>query len=179
MRRVSDRTAQGGAALIVALLILVVISVIGVAAMRSSSFSAKMAMGTQLDAMVFEGAESGIDYMLGRLQGNSAVDELVEMMNGEIVVRCITGSGNFYKAVCGSADFMDSRGMLQVETRATTTGFSPAPGNQISSTGGGGVIFADFKLTIQGDGTMPAVGLQDKHIQHALRRGMIPVGEIQ
>jgi len=47
---------QRGAALIVALLILVVVSVLGVSAMKTSMFAAKVATGTQADAMVFEAA---------------------------------------------------------------------------------------------------------------------------
>lgn len=183
MKSEMNRSSQRGAALIVALLILLVISVIGVSAMRSSSFSAKMAMGTQLDAMAFEGAESAIDqtltYLLGADGGNGAMDELIRMMNDETIVWCMTGNGYRSEKKCGTSDFMDSRGMIQAETRTTTTGFTPAPGNQVSSTGGGGVIFADFELSIQGNGTLPSVDLQNRHVQNALRRGMIPANEIQ
>ena len=51
---------QQGAALVVALLILVVVSLLGVSAMKSSVFSAKVATGTQADAMTFEAAETSL-----------------------------------------------------------------------------------------------------------------------
>ncbi len=58
--QVTTRHRQEGAALVIALLILVVVSLLGVSAMKTSVFSAKVATGTQADAMTFEAAETSL-----------------------------------------------------------------------------------------------------------------------
>src|SRR5690606_36675497 len=56
--------SQRGAALLVALIILVMVSLMGISALRSSVFSGKVATGIQADAMTFEAAETalGVTY---------------------------------------------------------------------------------------------------------------------
>ncbi|MCH8544755.1 MAG: hypothetical protein LAT61_14420 [Alcanivorax sp.] len=177
------RLRQQGVALFVSLMILLIISVIGIAAMRSSTFSAKVAMGTQLDAMVFEAAESGIAVTMAHLVDLNAsddaevFDEIAGLFNGLTITWCIAASGELVLQSCGANQYMDARNALLVETRSRAIGFSPASGNQISSTGGMGTIIGDFELLIQGNGSMPGYNMSNRHIQHALRRGMIPAQE--
>jgi type IV pilus assembly protein PilX len=175
---------QRGVALMAALMVLLIISIIGVAAMRSSAFSAKVATGVQLDAIAFEAAESAIAETLFSIsafndaQSNDDFDEIVDLFNGGTVVWCITEGGKTNAACADTARF-DSRGVVQAESRAASTGYSATSGNQISSAGGGGVLIADFELTIQGNSTLVGYGLSNRHVQQALRRGMVPGSEIQ
>ena len=60
---------QKGAALMVALMILVVVSLMGVSAMKSSVFSTKVATSTQADAMTFEAAETAVTEAYAELNG--------------------------------------------------------------------------------------------------------------
>src|SRR5690606_1301907 len=168
MKQPSTMNRQRGAALLVALMILLIVSVIGISAMRSSSFSAKVAMGTQLDAMAFEAAETAIGQTLDKLLAADAAsaDDVTQLMNGEGLAWCIKSDGIFKKP-CDAADVMDSRGMVKSEARSTSTGFRRVSGNQLSQAGGGSTTFVDFELTVQGNGELPSYALLNRHIQHA------------
>jgi type IV pilus assembly protein PilX len=176
---------QRGAALLVALMILLIVSIIGVAAMRSSTLASRVAMGAQLDAIVFEAAESAIAETMANLTVFNASDdelkfeEIVSLFNGETITWCLQKDLSRKLDSCGNSDFLDSRSLITAESRSKAVGFSAVSGNQISSAGGAAVLFADFELAIQGDGAMPGYGLSNRHVQQALRRGMIPAKEIQ
>jgi Tfp pilus assembly protein PilX len=175
---------QRGMALLAALMVLMMISIIGVAAMRSSTFSAKVATGVQLDAIAFEAAESAIaDTMFSVAdfnsdEGSAKFDNVVTLFNGGTLTWCILKTSKKDSA-CASGDRFDSRGVVQAEARASSTGFSATSGSQVSSSGGGGVMIADFELTIQGDSTLVGYGISNRHVQQALRRGMVPGSVIQ
>jgi len=175
---------QRGMALMAALMVLLIISIIGVTAMRSSAFSAKVAAGVQLDAIAFEAAESAIAETIFSITefndtGTGAeYDQIVNLFNGGTIVWCVTSGGRTDQE-CADTDRFDSRGLIRAESRAASTGYSPTSGNQISSAGGGGVLIADFELTIQGNSTLVGYGLSNRHVQQALRRGMVPGSEIQ
>ena len=83
---ISRGYSQRGAALIVALLILVVVSVLGVSAMKTSMFAAKVATGTQADAMVFEAAESSVADMYNTINNMNEV-ALTEFLVDQVVAR--------------------------------------------------------------------------------------------
>lgn len=176
-------TAESGIALLLALMILLVVSVIGVAALRTSSTSSRIAMGTQMDAMVFEAAESAIaEAMFFITEANSSeesFDEIKALFDGQTLAWCLRSDRTRTTSVCGNNARMDARGTLRSEARARTVAFSPASGNQVSMSGGASTIIGDFQIAIQGNGDMPAYGLTNRHVQHVLRRGMIPVQEIQ
>lgn len=178
MKQGSTMKRQRGAALLVALMILLIVSVIGISAMRSSSFSAKVAMGTQLDAMAFEAAETAIGQTLDKLLAADAAsaDDVTQLMNGEVLAWCIKSDGIFKKP-CDAADVMDSRGMVKSEARSTSTGFRRVSGNQLSQAGGGSTTFVDFELTVQGNCELPSYALLNRHIQHAVKRGMFFSGD--
>ena len=175
---------QRGMALMAALMVLLVISIIGVTAMRSSAFSAKVATGVQLDAIAFEAAESAIAETLFSIsefndsQSGEEYDQIIDLFNGGTLIWCVTKAGRTTDA-CTDESRFDSRGVVRAEARAASTGYSATSGNQISSAGGGGVLIADFELTIQGNSTLVGYGLSNRHVQQALRRGMVPGSEIQ
>lgn len=175
---------QAGVALFMALIILLVVSIIGIAAMRTSTISGRIALGTQLDAMVFEAAESAIaETMLHVTAANVgediAFDDIAGLFNGDTLVWCFTKAGQRLSGSCEETALMDSRGALRAEARVRSVGFSPVSGNQVSVSGGLTTIIGDFELAIQGIGVMPDYGLVNRHVQNALRRGMIPAQEIE
>lgn len=176
---------QQGVALLFALVVLLVVSVVGVAALRSSSFSAKVAMGSHLDAMTFEAAESAIAEQLSFLEETNAAsdsavfDQIAGLFAGDTLVWCITSSGALIERSCEDGEFMDARGVMLGEARARTIGFSPVSGTQLSFTGSSSTIIGDYELALQGVGSMPDYGLLNRHVQIALRRGMVPSQEIR
>jgi hypothetical protein len=62
--RTSTRAGQSGAVLIAALLILLVLTVIGVAALRTGTFQERMALNTQERSAAFHAAETAIRRMI-------------------------------------------------------------------------------------------------------------------
>lgn len=55
---------QGGMALLIALVVLVVVSILGATAMRSALFQNRVSINQQMSQMIFQGAESGIRAVL-------------------------------------------------------------------------------------------------------------------
>jgi type IV pilus assembly protein PilX len=169
---------QSGAALLVALLILVVISLIGISAMKSSIFTAKVATGTQADAMVFEGAETALSETYKELNSLPGED-FYALLNDNFAERCVVqGAVPYKKSVCTANDRFDSRELLQVASSSSLQGFSPVSGSQVSTTGGG-VIFVDYKVAMLGESRMESFGLENFHLQEALKRGIKPGSEIE
>lgn len=111
MNRHSSRRAQGGIALLVALVVLVVVSILGATSMRSALFQGKVSVNQQVSQITFQGAESGIEAVLDR-----AVTQI------EAGVRPQAPAHMFYQAVivgipqrvCYGAD-----GAITVDTNAT------------------------------------------------------------
>src|SRR5690606_17517971 len=110
MTLITRHHSQRGAALLVALMILVIVSILGVTAMKTSMFSSKIATGTQVDAMAFEGAESAVNEAFNYLANISDADLQPFLMAGLIEQRCLVGGDTGAKPrACIAAERMDSR----------------------------------------------------------------------
>lgn len=168
---------QKGAALLVALLILVAISLLGISAMKTSMFSSRVSTGMQADAMVFEGAESAIVEAYEELDGMSTID-LSNFLGGDVMTRCVVSDNPRKDGLCAGADFMDSRGLLKAHSTSQVSGFRLISGAQISSTGNGGT-FVDYQVEISGNSEMATFNIGDSHVQELLKRGILPSAEIQ
>ncbi|MEQ3635830.1 MAG: PilX N-terminal domain-containing pilus assembly protein [Thalassolituus sp.] len=169
---------QQGAALVVALLILVVVSLLGVSAMKSSVFSAKVATGTQADAMTFEAAETALTQTYAELNGMSGEDLYANLSGANVLQRCVAEANTNQKGACGNEDYLDSRGLLKVSSASRLNGYEPVAGSQISSSGGG-AIFVDYKIAMLGESEMKNFNLENHHLQEALKRGIKPGSEIE
>lgn len=168
---------QRGAALLVALAVLILVSLLGLAAMRSSIFSAKVATGLQTDAMVFEAAETAITDAYNGLSGLSN-EELYAAIGSTSTERCVRSSGGALNGRCGAGDFMDERGLLKAESLSYLAGFQAIPNSQVSVSGGGGV-FVDYRVDILGESQMPSYNIANYHVQETLKRGIKPGSEIE
>lgn len=168
---------QKGAALLVALAILILVSLLGLAAMRSSIFSAKVATGLQTDAMVFEAAESAIAEAYNALSGFTS-EELYAAIGTTASERCVRSSGGASAGGCGDGDFMDQRALLKAESLSYLAGYQAIPNSQVSVTGGGGV-FVDYRVDILGESEMPSYKIANYHVQETLKRGIKPGSEIE
>ncbi|KZX61643.1 MULTISPECIES: PilX N-terminal domain-containing pilus assembly protein [unclassified Alcanivorax] len=167
---------QRGAALIVALLILVVVSVLGVSAMKTSMFAAKVATGTQADAMVFEAAESSVADMYNTLDNLDEVALTGFIVNQVVARRCLLNSGG-RNGACNSGDSMDARKVITASAAATQNGFRLIPGNQVSTTGNT-ATFVDYSINVQGDAVMDGFNLNDRHLQQLLKTGILPGSQL-
>lgn len=168
--------AQRGVALLIALLILVIVSLMGITAMKTSMFSAKIATGTQVDAMAFEGAESAINATITNLQNDPT--RLQALMGGASETQCVTMTNQNQDGVCTAQDYLDSRKLVVAQSTARRTGYKPIEGNSISSSGGAPVV-VDYRISILGDGDVSSFKRQDYHLQEVLKRGIKPSSDIQ
>lgn len=167
---------QRGVALLIALMILVIVSLMGITAMKTSIFSAKIATGTQVDAMTFAGAESAIDATIGNLNNNA--DKLQALMGGATMAQCITMADQIQDGECGTNDHLDSRDLVVSESHARRTGYQPINGGSVSSAAGTPVV-VDYKIAILGDGNVSSFKRQDYHLQEVLKKGIKPSSDIE
>ncbi|ASK35072.1 hypothetical protein CEK62_12125 [Alcanivorax sp. N3-2A] len=164
------RTSQSGVALLVALMILVIVSLLGVTAMKTSMFSAKIATGSQVDAMAFEGAESAVADAYGYLYNMSSA-ELQPFLNGQVINRCLSASGVGLNA-CQNNDHMDSRELVRAGSRTRQKGMQAVSGSQVSMSGSGSMV-VDYTFEIMGNSEIEQFGVDNHHLQQALKRGMV------
>ncbi len=171
------RKKQAGAALIVALVILVMVSLLGVSAMRSSIFSSKVVTGVQADALSFEAAETAIAIAFRGLSSLNDI-ELTAALDSGGVEACVSGTGSMTAGECDSTAFMDSRGLLRAQAYSYLSGYQPIAGSQVSVTGSGGV-FVDYRVDILGQSDFPTLKLDNNHLQETLKRGIKPGSDIK
>ena len=136
---------QRGVALFVTLLVLLIISLLGMSALRISLAQNKITLNGRIDAMTFQGAESGIRAVISEAQ-SSTMANTNNVIGAAIaagtctddsetstcaVFRCVTPTGSLSgrcSAQSGSPS-VDSVGVLQVETRTRSTGSKVAVNN--------------------------------------------------
>jgi len=171
---------EGGAALVIALLILVVVSLMGVSAMKSSIFSAKIATGTQADAMSFEAAESALSAAYAEINSMQGAALYASLGGGEPLYRCVTKADTKKSGECGTSDGdkLDSRGLLMASSATKLNGFEPIAGAEIG-TSGGSQIMVDYRIAMLGESEMESFNLSNHHLQEALKMGVKPGSEIQ
>ncbi|MBO6812532.1 MAG: PilX protein [Marinobacter sp.] len=89
---------QSGAALIVSLIVLLVLTLIGVAGMNSSVMQERMAVNSQNSNRAFQAAESTVSALTNQLMANdlSMLRESMQNSSGESSVKTVTNldSGN-------------------------------------------------------------------------------------
>ncbi|PHS56664.1 MAG: hypothetical protein COB00_19905 [Alcanivorax sp.] len=162
--------------MIVALLILIVVSVLGVSAMKTSMFAAKVATGTQADAMVFEAAESSVADMYNTINSMDEVALTAFLVDGVVARRCLLNSGG-RNGFCNSGDSMDNRKVITAFAAASENGFELIAGNQVSTTANA-TTFVDYSINIQGDAVMDGFNINDRHLQQLLKAGILPGSEM-
>ncbi|WP_285260275.1 pilus assembly PilX family protein [Halopseudomonas bauzanensis] len=169
--------SQRGAALLVALIILVMVSVMGISALRSSMFSGKVATGIQADAMTFEAAETALGVTYRHL--STMTDQaLYTALDGGAVEFCVENANPDATGACGANTFMDDRQLLRARSVSYHAGYSPIDGSQVSLTGTGSV-FVDYQVNMLAESDMPSLSLENYHLQEALKRGIMPASDIK
>ena len=176
--QVTTRHRQEGAALVIALLILVVVSLLGVSAMKTSVFSAKVATGTQADAMTFEAAETSLSVAYQELNGMSGEALYANLAGQKMLTMCVTEKDTSKEGPCKKGDVLDSRGLIAAESSSRLNGYEPVPGAELGTTAGS-VIYVDYKVAMLGESTMASFNLDNHHFQAALKRGLKPGSEIE
>jgi type IV pilus assembly protein PilX len=181
----AGRGRQTGMALVVALLLLVVISLIGVAAMRTSIFNTKISTSAQGSIMAFQAAESALAALFtGGLQFTEAALARRIVADATPVEGCVTADNVAKGGACGTNDFIDQRDLLQASWRLVAgptmlidLAGEDIGGFQISTSGGEGSLPADCTFTAVGEGRFAALNIENYNVQEFARRCfLIPEG---
>ena len=174
---------QDGAALLVALMILTIVSILGVAAMKTSMFNAKIATTAQVSAIAFDGAESALAAVYDEAVFESQSDPqflvgaLVTQFDpatstGVVVERCVEKSNVRLARACAANERADSRNLLQAGSKSVMKGLTTAPYlSTVSSAGGGGVNFAWYEFMTVGTGEVDAFNAERINEQHFAKLG--------
>ncbi|MFN3712595.1 MAG: PilX N-terminal domain-containing pilus assembly protein [Alcanivoracaceae bacterium] len=176
-------------ALLIALLILVVISIIGVAAMRTSIFNTKISTSAQGATMTFQAAESALASLFieaSNFEGTEeAVDNVIYIALRQLdfgtfspVDRCVTKDNLFKAGACAANDVFDERGLLQASSRLVIRpktvpcgAAGGVVGDQVSVSGesGGLVRGLDYEFVAVGHGRLDALNIESFTVQEFAR----------
>jgi Tfp pilus assembly protein PilX len=170
---VAYKRHQSGVALVVALMILVIISVIGIAAMRTSLFSVKVATSAQASGMAFQSAESALAAIFNEATtvpastpGHVIRVAVDNMATGtpSVVSRCVTPGNTYTQHACGTTEFADSRSLTKSESRTVIKPSGRAvKGSGIGNTGGTTVRYYDFVSAAHG--AVPVLNINRYNVQ--------------
>src|SRR5690554_641128 len=170
-------TRQEGAALLVALIVLLLVSMMGISALRSSIFSGRVATSVQADAMTFEAAETALGVTFRNLATMSN-QELYSGLAGPAIEYCVRSTNTSASGPCASSDFMDERKLLRAQPTSFIAGYTMRDGFAVGQTGASN-IFVDYQINIHGESAMPTLHLENFHLQEALKFGILPASEIR
>jgi type IV pilus assembly protein PilX len=161
------QTNQQGAVLVVALIILLMVSVLGLSAMRASISSTKVATGIQADTMSFDAAESAVAMSLKKLRTYTDQQLSAAVLNGQKLETCLLSDGTLRDSACGAEDHMDSRDLLQAGS------YMVHLKNRCRMVSGSDVeIYRDYVIDILGESEMQSYGIENNHLQEALKMGL-------
>ena len=163
----NNGSRQRGSALIVALFILLMVSVLGISAMRTSIYSAKVATGVQADTMSFDAAESVVATGVVELSRFSDEELSRYVLNGSSIQTCLHSDGSIRFGECSNTDRMDSRGLLQAGAYITHVK------NNCRMVSGSDVeLYRDYVIDILAQSKMESYQIENNHLQEALKIGL-------
>jgi len=163
----NDGLAQRGSALIVSLFILLMVSVLGISAMRTSIYSSKVATGVQADTMSFDAAESAVAKSLARLRGLNDAELSWSILDGKSIQTCLQSDGTLKNSECDASDHMDSRDLLQAGSYIVHLK------NNCRMVSGSDVeIYRDYVIDVLGESSMQSYQIENNHLQEALKLGL-------
>lgn len=162
----THRSSQQGAVLVVALIVLVMVSLLGLSAMRASVFSTKVATGIQADTMTFEAAETALGLTFRTLDEMSEEELTAAVIDGNTVEYCVSSEGIVSAAPCNDNDFMDSRNLLQASAFATHP-----PNNCRPISGFDVEEYKDLVINLLGESEMANYNIENHHLQEGLKLG--------
>jgi type IV pilus assembly protein PilX len=124
---VAARSRQQGAALIVGLVLLLVLTVIGISGMNTATMELAMANSAQMQSDAFQLAENAIDIALGTENYTTAGPRFVTLLNTEFDRQAVTTYMDINTAIPGEVN-TDGEGVSgrmvawHFETRAASRG---------------------------------------------------------
>ena len=149
---------QKGVALFVVLIILLLITMMGISAMRSGIFHETMAFNTQVEEMTFQSAETAINGVVAQARRNDGnlLGHLVVL--NEAKVQCFNKTNGVADGNCPNDRFLDLRNNFQSEARSQFDLKRPSIGNDADK-------LADFQFHTIGTGLAVNDGTTHSNLQ--------------
>lgn len=176
---------QTGAALFVALIVLVIIAFLGINALKSSSSDARVVTSVQAANISFNAAESAINKVIHTMeQKEEDSDEYgyiikdIMLAPEQVLTYCIKNKGNLLESTgaCGQTDWFDERKVVKAESKIKMSdSFSPPPGWSLN----GDVLFGMRNTIVVGYGEVPAVNVKKVNVQNLGVFGPMPAGDLK
>ena len=137
---------QRGAVLFIALIILLMVSMMGVSAMRSGIFHERMAFNTQVEEMTFQAAETAVNGVIKQARTNEGnlLGRLVAL--NQVTTQCFSRSNGLSSGECTAGQFVDSRDAFQSQAESKFDLKRPSMGNDTEK-------LADYQFRSVGIGT--------------------------
>lgn len=169
---------QHGAALLVALVALLVISLIGISALKMSGSDSRISTSAQAKVHSFNAAESAIneivnmlEYRITDLTNNSSseqiLDNIIEEIGDDIWEFCLKGTETTNSA-CASSEYLDANKQVKSSAKVSLSqGFLPMPGWSLN----GSIVFGMKEMTVVGYGEVPSFEIKSVNVQGLGFRG--------
>lgn len=167
------RKRQQGVALIVTLVILVIITMVGLVAMRSGLLQVAMATNSQVDALLFQAADAGVGAIEANINANpltanasTGILGIAKDNPGVEIPVCLKTSGlvtgtTVAGSYCGTSDYMSGRGAVRVQMAIRTLTSASGGLSQLAQAGTeAGLLPGDglVQYELYSTSVMPAFG---------------------
>lgn len=168
---------QHGVALAVGLIFLLVLTVIGLAAMRVSTSQTLQAASYQFSTISFQAAESAISAIMGEIRGDidpATLDPPPVSPFGNILVDAINATQPDQRPVRPTDQTELSAGPRTVNTAATVTSDNPdGSGPPLAGFSIGGSVSA-YRFSVRSIASVPNTAARADHQQGLVRLGPSP-----
>lgn len=142
---------QQGAALLVALIILLMVTLMGISAIKSGLFHERMAFNAQAEELSFHAAETAIGGVVAEARGNSAlVNDLVD--SGADTIHCISKVNGLAENACSNSDTIDERGSILSQATSRFVTKKPLLSSDVE-------YFKDYVFESEGNGRFIAASM--------------------
>jgi len=158
-KKVTPMQRQHGGALLVAMILIFMLSIMGVSSMRGSTLERRMASNSVQAATTFQGAESGSEVMLN---DTANLSEAINIANVDAVM---DGNMALSPKLVKVIDMKQAIGM-ESDAEIQFTGFGPAYG---FSAGNASSNFMAYRYEVKADAKIRAVRSNASVIQGAYR----------
>jgi len=141
-----QRKSERGAALLMALIILLMITLVGVSALKSGMFHERMAFNAQAEELTFQSAESAINAVISEAKSSGSV--LTEMLEpGAVaVVHCLSRASGLVEGDCDGDDTIDARESIQSNASSHFDAKKPLMNSDAD-------YFMDYQFATEGHGS--------------------------
>lgn len=140
-----SNSRQQGAALVVALIILLMITLMGVSAVKSGLFHERMAFNAQAEELSFHAAETAIGGVIAEARTNSVMLTKLVDDRGAETEHCISLADGLVDGACSDASTIDERDSLVSEATSRFDSKKPLLASDIE-------YFKDYVFESEGSG---------------------------